>query len=59
MRSGAMYPILTRLLDAGWVPDGWQDTRTLGKGQRPRRFYRLTAEGREMLQALVDIAPRG
>lgn len=43
--SGTVYPILTRLDDAGWLRSQWEvgDPSRLG---RPRkRFYTLTAEG--------------
>ena len=25
VRSGVMYPILQRMLDEGWLTDGWED----------------------------------
>lgn len=56
VRSGVLYPILQRMLDHGWLTDGWEpgpDPR------RPRRrYYRLTDEGHRGLGALLDAAAR-
>jgi PadR family transcriptional regulator PadR len=44
---GTIYPSLQRLRGAGWVTDRWEDpepART--EGRPPRRYYRLTVEGR-------------
>ena len=45
VRSGALYPILRRLLEAGWVEDGWEDPQEVNGGRPARRYYVLTAEG--------------
>ena len=59
VRSGAMYPILRRLLDEGWLIDGWEDQQTAGKAKRPpRRYYELTDEGRTALGAVIAEARR-
>lgn len=51
VRSGVMYPILARLLAAGWVEDGWEDAETAHTQQRPpRRYYTLTEQGRDAAQ---------
>jgi len=42
LRSGTVYPILHRFLDAGWLADGWDETR-----YPPRRYYTITDLGRE------------
>ncbi|MBE1602918.1 PadR family transcriptional regulator [Streptomyces stelliscabiei] len=42
LASGTLYPILSRLSDAGLVESEWE---TSEEGQRPRRYYKLTAEG--------------
>lgn len=53
IRSGVMYPILSRMLGEGWLTDGWEESEA-GRGQRPpRRYYELTAEGQVALGALV------
>src|ERR1700709_1792941 len=47
LEPGTIYPILQRLRGAGWVSDRWEDPgpgRT--DGRLPRRYYRLTVEGR-------------
>jgi PadR family transcriptional regulator, regulatory protein PadR len=47
LEPGTIYPILQRLRGAGWVSDRWEDPepgRTAGRP--PRRYYRLTVEGR-------------
>ncbi len=54
IRSGVMYPVLQRMLDEGWLADGWEDQAQAGRGKRPpRRYYELTAEGMTELGALV------
>lgn len=44
VRSGVLYPILHRMLDEGWLRDGWEDSADAG-GRPPRRYYELTGEG--------------
>jgi len=43
----SLYPLLYRLESRGWVQGRWVEKA----GQRRRRFYRLTAEGRKVLAA--------
>jgi PadR family transcriptional regulator PadR len=53
VRSGVLYPILGRLLERGWIEDGWEDAEEV-KGKRPpRRYYRVTEAGLEELGALA------
>ncbi|HUQ83221.1 MAG TPA: PadR family transcriptional regulator [Gemmatimonadaceae bacterium] len=47
VQQGAVYPALQRLLRRGWVTAGWRET----DAGRRARFYRLTATGREQLDA--------
>jgi DNA-binding PadR family transcriptional regulator len=43
---GTIYPILQRLLAAGWVVDWWEDEAVTQREGRPRRrYYQLTAHG--------------
>jgi PadR family transcriptional regulator, regulatory protein PadR len=42
-----LYPLLHRMERRGWVKGRWVEKA----GQRRRRYYRLTAEGREVLGA--------
>ena len=41
----SLYPLLYRLEERGWLQGTWVEKA----GQRRRRFYRLTAEGRKVL----------
>jgi DNA-binding PadR family transcriptional regulator len=43
--------LLYRLEQRGWIKGRWVEK----EGQRRRRFYRLTPEGRRMLAAQRDI----
>lgn len=51
IRSGVLYPMLTRLVREGWLTDGWEDPATI-QGRPPRRYYELTDKGRQKLGAL-------
>jgi PadR family transcriptional regulator PadR len=47
LEPGTIYPILQRLRGAGWVSDRWEDPEPgRAEGRPPRRYYRLTVEGR-------------
>jgi PadR family transcriptional regulator PadR len=52
VRSGVLYPMLTRLLDEGLLEDGWEDPATIS-GRPPRRYYELTDKGRSELGAIL------
>jgi PadR family transcriptional regulator PadR len=41
----SLYPLLYKLEDRNWIAGRWVEKA----GQRRRRYYRLTAEGRKML----------
>jgi PadR family transcriptional regulator, regulatory protein PadR len=43
----SLYPLLYRLEQRGWIKGRWVEEA----GQRRRRFYRLTPEGRKVLAA--------
>jgi transcriptional regulator len=43
----SLYPLLYRLEKRGWIEGRWVEKA----GQRRRRYYRLTAEGRKVLAA--------
>ena len=43
----SLYPLLYRLEARGWIKGRWVETT----GQRRRRYYRLTGEGRKVLTA--------
>lgn len=53
VRAGVLYPILARMLNEGWLTDGWQDPETVPKGRPPRRYYQLTETGRTELCTLL------
>jgi PadR family transcriptional regulator, regulatory protein PadR len=46
----SLYPLLYRLERRGWIQGRWVER----EGQRRRRYYRLTAEGRKVLAAQRD-----
>lgn len=56
VRSGALYPLLHRMLDMEWLEDGWEDPAQLGGKRPPRRYYELTDKGRLALGALLQEA---
>ncbi len=56
VRSGPLSRILSRMLDEGWLTDGWEDRTTVQRGRPPRRYYTVTEPGREALRALLDEA---
>jgi transcriptional regulator len=43
--AASLYPLLYRLEKRGWIQGRWVEKR----GQRRRRYYRLTAPGRKVL----------
>ena len=46
----SLYPLLYRLEERGWLQGTWIEKA----GQRRRRFYRLTPEGRRVLARQRD-----
>ena len=44
-RVASLYPLLYRLEKRGWIQGRWVEK----PGQRRRRYYRLTEEGRKVL----------
>jgi PadR family transcriptional regulator PadR len=54
VRSGVLYPMLTRMLVDDVLVDGWEDPATIRERRPPRRYYRLTTEGRAALAAFVE-----
>jgi PadR family transcriptional regulator PadR len=55
VRSGVLYPILSRMLAEEWLTDGWEDPATPG-GRPPRRYYELTEAGKRELGAVLAAA---
>ena len=58
LASGTLYPILTRLQNAGWVKSHWEDIDPVATGRPARRYYRLTADGATKAQAALASLPR-
>jgi PadR family transcriptional regulator len=56
VRSGVLYPMLTRMLDEGWLTNGWEDPTTIREKRPPRRYYELTDDGRLALGAILQQA---
>jgi PadR family transcriptional regulator, regulatory protein PadR len=51
-KTGVVYPILDRLVEAGWVNREWESDERDERGPR-RRFYRLSPDGFEAASALL------
>ena len=49
-KVASLYPLLYRLEERGWIAGKWIEKA----GERRRRFYRLTAEGKQVLAAQRD-----
>jgi len=54
LRSGIMYPILSRLEDDGWLQARWEERDEPGPR---RRLYRLTKLGKDRVATLVNEQP--
>ncbi len=46
-RISSLYPVLCRMEERGWISGRWVEK----KGQRRRRYYRLTQKGAKALAA--------
>ena len=49
-KVASLYPLLYRLEERGWIAGKWVEKA----GERRRRFYRITPEGKRMLAAQRD-----
>jgi PadR family transcriptional regulator, regulatory protein PadR len=49
--TASLYPLLYRLEKRGWIEGKWVEKA----GERRRRFYRLTKEGKQVLAAQRSI----
>lgn len=49
IEQGTLYPLLRRLEEQGLLTSEWNV-----EGSRPRRYYQLSSQGKEMLSALRD-----
>lgn len=62
--SGTLYPILTRLQEAGWLRAAWEEIDPKAQGRPARRYYRLTPQGAlaahtELAALYARLRPRG
>jgi DNA-binding PadR family transcriptional regulator len=60
LKSGTLYPLLGRLEEEKLVTSAWETPQQ--DGQRPRKYYRLTAKGAEVARlelAQVSAGRRG
>jgi transcriptional regulator len=48
--AASLYPLLYRLEERGWIEGRWLEKA----GQRRRRYYGITGDGRKMLAAQRD-----
>ena len=54
VRSGVLYPLLHRMLEEGWLNDGWEEaTAASGRSRPPRRYYEVTPDGLAALRNLL------
>lgn len=43
---GTVYPILNRMVDAGWMASRWEERPAItGRGRPARHYFRLTSDG--------------
>ncbi|MGW5227485.1 PadR family transcriptional regulator [Nocardia niigatensis] len=56
VRSGVLYPMLSKMLAEGWLTDGWEDPATITQKRPPRRYYELTDQGKLELAGMVRAA---
>ncbi|WP_433680646.1 PadR family transcriptional regulator [Nocardia sp. CA-119907] len=56
VRSGVLYPMLTKMLAEGFLTDGWEDPATIEEKRPPRRYYELTDHGKLELGATLRAA---
>lgn len=56
VRSGVLYPMLQRMLDEGWLLDGWEEQGEVRAKRPPRRYYELTDKGKTELGAVLRTA---
>jgi PadR family transcriptional regulator PadR len=50
VEENTLYPLLRRLEKNGWITSKWDLSK-----DRPRKFYAVTAAGRELRAALLEV----
>ena len=56
--SGTVYPALRRMEAAGLIESGWDREAAEASAGPPRKYYRLTSDGRKHLGVLRDRYPK-
>ena len=57
--SGTIYPIVTRLEQAGWLESFWEPPEQhVAEGRPRRRYYRLTKDGAEQARHALAMSYR-
>lgn len=54
LKSGSLYPILSRLAERGWLESQWLEPSM--PGRPPRHAYRITGTGRAALRVALTPA---
>ena len=54
LNPGTIYPILDRLLKAGWLERRWEEIDPKTEGRPRRRLYRLTGVGAPAARHALD-----
>jgi len=54
LKPGTIYPILDRLLKAGWLERRWEQIDPVAEGRPRRRLYRLTGVGAPSARRALD-----
>ena len=54
LKPGTIYPMLDRLLKAGWLERRWEDIDPVLEGRPRRRLYRLTGVGTRAARSALD-----
>ena len=52
--EGSLYPLLSRMREAGAVETRWEQPADTG-GSRPRRYYAITASGKQLLAEFAAV----
>ena len=55
--SNALYQVVARFHERGWLADGWEAVNPAAK-RPPRRYYTITPDGMARLGALLAHAAR-
>lgn len=58
LASGVLYPVLHRMLERGWVEDGWEELSPAMEKRPRRRYYVVTDLGHRELGLVLDRARR-